>query len=379
MRRIALSIVLAGATALLSACQPVVAPLPSVQLPGAPSTAGDRPVPPSIDATGSSDVTAKLQRFLRSVEPGETVRFPEGGRYRIDGTVRLIDQHDLAIEGNGAELFAVTSGDRTRSILRIEGGSGFVIRDLVFTGANPAAGTGDAAYRSSREAQHGVEILGANDITLDDIVVTDVYGDFVYIGGRNVRQPDRSWQFSWSEGIVVRESRFVRNGRQGIAITAGSDVLIEDNVIKHTRRATFDIEPSGPRGGARNVRIVGNDVGPGRLNFVTISGRGTQVSGITVAENDLARPFQLVAKSSDRSRRSDLVVRDNRSTQALGSPNAAIELHDFSGAVVEGNTIPLKTGRGMAAVGLTRSCGVVVGDNDFPGESQRIRGPNPPC
>ncbi|HET6361721.1 MAG TPA: hypothetical protein VFH11_06655, partial [Gemmatimonadota bacterium] len=132
------------------------------------------PPPPStgtglkaIDATGTWDVTGPLNSYLASVPNGSVIQLPAGARYRVEGIVRLVGRKNLTIEGNGALLFANSTGSgatpppgfdrnwpRNRYHLEIRGGSGIVIRNLVVRGANPNAGMNDAAYVSALEAQH---------------------------------------------------------------------------------------------------------------------------------------------------------------------------------------------------------------------------------
>lgn len=322
-------------------------------------------VPVAIDATGGSDVTRDLQSFLQGVPDGSTVQFPAGARYRVEGTLRLVDRRDLTFAGNGALVFATTEGDRTRSQWRIEGGGGFVFRDLAVRGANPQAGLGDGAYRARLEAQHGFDVLGVDGFRLERVTVTDTYGDFVYLGG--LRRT--SGRATWTSNVDIRDSVFERNGRQGISLTGAEDVVIEANRIGETRRATFDIEPNGPGGGARRVRIAGNEVGPGRLLFVAMGGVAGKVDRVEIVGNRLARPLNIVVQANDQRRRSNIVIRDNVSTATFGSTRAAIVLHDIDGAEVTGNRQRFDGRAGGVAVESRRSCRVAVGGNSFEGAS----------
>ena len=76
-------------------------------------------VPDSIDATGATDVTDALQDFLATVADGSTIAFPEGGQYRVDGSIGINTKRNLTIEGNGATVFATTEGERNRTQLNI--------------------------------------------------------------------------------------------------------------------------------------------------------------------------------------------------------------------------------------------------------------------
>ena len=74
--------------------------------------------------------------------------------------------------------------------------------------------------------------------------------------------------------IWIHDNYLRRNGRQGVTVTHGFNVVIERNDIGDKRRATFDLEPGSQRGCIRNVWIRNNKVGPGRLMFVVGHGSG---------------------------------------------------------------------------------------------------------
>jgi hypothetical protein len=321
--------------------------------------------PASIDATGATDVTKQLVDFIKGVPDGSTISFPSGARYRIEGTLLIDNRKDLTFEGNGAEFFATTEGYRERSHWWLRNSDGITIRDVIVRGANPNAGTDAAAYFADREGQHGFDLGGARNVLLERVTVTDVYGDFVYIG------LDKS---GWSKRVTVRDSTFERNGRQGFAITAGEDVLIERNRISEVRRATFDIEPNAPHWGARRITISDNDIGPGRLNFMSGHGSAAPVEDIVVRNNRLTgRPMNISLEAPESKRRSNISIIGNVSDRSFGSPVAAIRITGFDGVTIQDNVIPLAAGRNMTGVHLMSSCQIVVSGNQFTNASQEVK------
>jgi hypothetical protein len=316
--------------------------------------------PSGIDATGSSDVTARLQAFLDSVPDGSTISFPAGARYRVEGTLRLVKRNNLTVIGNGALFYAQTPGDRSRSHWALEGGSNIVIRTMTIKGANPFAGTGVEAYDSSREAQHAISAGNVLGLEIDHVTATDVYGDFVYLGA----------QFGgWVENAYIHDNHFERNGRQGISVTGGRNVRIVNNYIGQTRRSTFDLEPNGDRWGADNVLIANNVIGDGRLLFLASAGKGP-VSNVTVRNNVLHRPMTVKVEASDGTRRQNFVITDNVADVKYGTNGgAALTFVRVDGVTVTGNTQPIQLNRGTVGVKATESCGVKVAGNSFPGSA----------
>jgi hypothetical protein len=329
---------------------------------------GQEAVPGGIDATGASDVTAALQALIDRTPDGGVVQLDAGGAYRMEGTLVMEERHRLRIEGNGARIFATTIGDGSRSHLRIIGGSDLAVRNLEIRGANPHAGIEGDAYVPALEGQHGIRIEGATDVELDGVRVSDVHGDFVYLG-RHL-EDDR-----WTERVWIHDSTFARSGRQGISVTGGRDIVIEHNTITDVRMATIDLEPH-PSFGAENIHVIENRFGPVRLISIAATGGG-RVDTVVVARNTLrGQALRLIANPPDGTRRQRYWIVDNTSdTPANRTP---IRFADIDGIVVTGNRQAV-AGAGEALVELIHTCGVSIGGNDMKPGTLPFTGVGEPC
>ncbi len=315
-------------------------------------------VPATIDMRGGGDVTQQLNAFLASVPDGSTVTFPEDARYMIDDTLLLSGRNSLTIDGNGAEFFTKAIGYRERSHWKFNGGSNITLRNLVIRGANPAGGTAVEAANQALEAQHGVSIKGVNGFVLEGATITDTYGDFVYVGDSgNI----------WANAVTIRNSVMARSGRQGIAITAGQNVMIDHNSISEVRRSTFDLEPNSVRGGAVNVTITANQIGAGRLKVLASGGRGGRIDNIVFSNNTINREISIFVIAPAGSRRSGFHITGNTSTVTTNF--APINLTRVDGAVISGNTQVFggKQVEDHPVVTLKESC-ASVGPNSFVGK-----------
>ncbi|MGI8536747.1 MAG: right-handed parallel beta-helix repeat-containing protein [Mycobacteriales bacterium] len=320
----------------------------------AQAVGGSVVVPSSIDSTGQADVTAKLNAFFASVPDGSTVVLKAAGTYRIEGTVVIAEKNNLILDGNGAKTITETIGDRSRQHIRLVRGSNIIIRDLTIKGANPYAGTSDAAYVSRLEAQHGINVAGTRGLELDRVTVTDVYGDFIYLG----KAGD-----AWSEDVRIHDSTFARNGRQGLAITAARRVRFDHNTIQDTRRATFDLEPNGAGWGVEDVLIDNNVVGSGRLNFLSAVGRGP-VNRVKIQNNVLKGKSMNGTVGNSLDRRSDWIVSGNTSDRSYGNPGGRVmTFQRVNGVVFTDNTQPVDLRREMVGTNLYDVCGFTVESN----------------
>jgi len=318
-----------------------------------PSAAGIGAVE-AIDTTGRSDVTTQLQALIDRTPDGGVVRLEPSAIYRVDGTLLLEERHRLRIEGNGARIVATTTAVHQRRHLQINGGSNLTVSDLEIQGANPHAGLDDRGYVPELEGQHGISLEGVTDVQLDRVHIHDTYGDHVYVS----RHPKNR---RWSEGIWIHDSIFERSGRQGIAVVAARDVVIERNTFADMRRATVDLEPNGQGWGAENIHILDNTIGKGRLLFVAAGGGGP-VNQVVIARNELrGRPMNFWVIPPENQRRQRFWIVDNASdTPAATAP---LRFTRADGVMVHGNRQPIR-GAGQALANATDSCDVAVMAND---------------
>jgi hypothetical protein len=338
-------------------------------------------VPSSIDASGSQDVTQQLNDFIARTPDDTVIRFPTGAHYRVEDVVSLLDKHHLTLDGNGATLFETTQGYRERCILSVVGGSDITIRGFHLRGANPMGGV-TGRYVASLEAQHGIWLHGPERVLIDDNTITDVWGDFVYLGARPLqpaplRAPSRD--------VTVVHNTMTRNGRQGIALVAALRVRIADNKISDVRRTVFDMEPNNAGATVADVTIENNLIGTHRLGFVAAWGRGS-VNAVRVADNTLVGGAMnsSINKPLAGSRRNWTFV-GNKSDRTFGNPAGAVVIaRGVEGIAFRDNVQPMERREPkdlpMSSLRLVSSCGGVASGNVMGrfGDQQLV-GDDPPC
>jgi hypothetical protein len=324
------------------------------------TTSGVLTPPATIDRTGTQDVTAAMQAWLTKVPHHSTISFPAGAKYRAEGTLAIRRRNDIVVQGNGATFFATQISDvRDQAQWVLENDSNIVFSNLTIRGTHPNGGQDDDAYVPAREAQHGVLVQGGERIELRNLTITDVFGDFIYVG----RSPSPT--FGRPVDVSIHDNVMRRNGRQGVSVTDGTNVLIERNDIRDTRRATIDFEP-GDSSGVENAVVRDNKIGPGRLMFVAGHGMG-DISNISITNNTLTGHsigIDLAAESGDR--RHSVVVQGNISDTPEANPRGALMRfvrYDF--VDVRNNVNPTPATRQMSTVGTYDSCKVTSVNNDL--------------
>jgi len=326
-------------------------------------------VPAAIASDCSVDVTQALAAWIASVANHSTLVFREGGCYRVDGTLRIDDRTGLVFEGRGATLKAVEEADPRRRHILASGGGDLVFRNLTVVGNHPHGGTSVEAYSAAREFQHAFALAGVQGARLERIRASDVWGDFVYIG------PDlRGGRTVWSRNVAVENSTFERNGRQGIAIVAGEDILISNNRLDQVRRATFNMEPTTEEWGARRVRIVNNVTGRGRLLWFSSVGAGSNVSDIVIAGNTMQESTgtPVVHMVAPHGARRGPVLIENNTFSVGGSPAPGFRFGRVSGITIRNNRATFAAKRLMTAVGLEDAHQVTIQGNRFCGAARVV-------
>jgi Right handed beta helix region len=339
-----------------SPAQPVVEP--PVIPERTPASAGLVDAPASIDATGGQDVTSAIQAFIDATPDGSTIRFVPAGRYRIEGTIHVLRRTNLTIDGRGATFVATQqTADPDRAHWWIDASTDIQLRDLTVEGAHPAPGT----YVAGFEWQHAIQIYGGSDIEIGPgITTTNNQGDGVYVA-------------RWADGVHIHDCRISWNGRMGVAVVAGRNVVVERCRLDHIAYSAFDIEPNegtDPPEGAERITFRDNEVdGPVFSKFLGMSGYGpiSQVlvtrNHVTGAQNGIAvdaRPIE------GTPRRSDITITDNVGDGVFGGFDAVMDFETVDRLTVVGNRQAVAPGGIVFALGGDWT-DVRIEDNDCPG------------
>jgi hypothetical protein len=325
-------------------------------------------IPDSIDGSGRVDVSAALTEFLAALPDGATVRMPASTRYRVDAGLEIRDARDLTIRGEGATLFAPDDGagadpptrpqrrgwPRSRRLLTIANSRDVWISGLSLQGPN----TGGASL-DDLEGQAGLFVAQSTNIYFNGVAVRDVWGDGVTVVGA-------------SRGVYVSNSVFDHIGRQGVAVTNATDVVVESNRFDHVARSVFDVEPVRAW---RAERIVfhDNDIGDYENFVLAAVGGGANVTDIDLTRNRITAGRGLtVFAGFVKQPRSGLTITDNESsvaaTPALGA--TPIRITNYSNVTIADNVGPVADG--LDAIALNAVCDPIIESNEWPGAEREI-------
>jgi hypothetical protein len=316
-------------------------------------------LPPSIDATGGSDVSAALAAFLGSVGNG-TATTPKVVAYRPDGIYRLDNADALRLSGR-SYLTLWGGGDGTAGKgAQVKAGAAFGKanpRGVIATVWSPCTGLRFEGFRiygnvpagqytHGVEGQHALMVFAGSDISYVRNYSTGLTGDCVSVGGAS--------DHSWPTRINVTDNFSDGNGRMAFSIVQGRDVVFARNKIDRCGLFVFDIEPDDTQQGAINCQFVDNEAFAYGLSsyytdyFFAADGAAAVVDGITVSRNKVHGGYGLRSTSeaprdaTGKAMRRNITLEDNVSDKSLAERWAYFAHVD--GLVVRRNTQPGSAG-----------------------------------
>jgi hypothetical protein len=315
----------------------------------APVTSATYTVPGSIDASGSSDVSAALNNWIdRTVPNGSIIDFPDSGTFLLSEGIKLGNRSNLVIRGNGSTLrLAGSGGSHLASAFVLgwsyrlgywTGGNAHVsIRGFTIVGTDPTPGTFGGG-----ENQQAIRCNGSTFIEVSNVTVKAVYGDGVFVDN--------------CDDVWVHDTHVVTAGRNGLTVVQGARVLAENNDYDRVGYVTFDDEPNFSTEASRNITFRNNTAGTWGLDFVSIDGghRGASIRNITITGNvTTGKALSCNINNGGAVQMANIVFSGNISAVAASGPRLFFAYID--GLTVTDNVQPLVSGQ---LAKITNSTGV---------------------
>lgn len=243
---------------------------------------------------------------------------------------------------------------RTRCHVLLKNSKNITIEGLKVIGPNSNGGTGSAAYVGALEAQHAIWVADCENITIDGLDASYIYGDGIYLRRVN--------------NCVIKNSLIHHNGRQGIAIIDSSNVIVYNNHLHDIRRSHIDLENNSDKEMQRNIVIDDNLFGRSRLGWIANGGRG-RTEDVIISNNTLDKDDFMVTMGRGPLTKNVTII-NNKSNQFRGNPQGTImRFFNVDGLFVHGNVAPGQPYRNMYLMGCKEGStkNVVLGDNQVAG------------
>jgi hypothetical protein len=355
-----------------------------------------------LDPTGATDVSDGLNFwFVRGLTSGAipagsaghptTVRFPANARYRVEYGLTLggsgsdrahpgVPKHrvsHLVIDLNGGTLFqhdntAFKGGKppvqpRRRwgvQLLKLRFVDDVTVRNGTIAG-NHATAT-DATF-GARAAWHGIQINGGSGVTIRNMTIRNVWGDFVYLG-RAVEQSTKT--SAHNRNVLIDNVDMHVNGRQGVTVNDADGLVVRDSSITSVARFVIDSEPL-PKAVVRDVTFTRNTWTGGGLGFFNMrAGRGVEVGDLALTDNTWIRGHLRVAIAGARTANGSVLVRhgltitgNTGAATGKAARSTLVNVRGWTGVKVAGNTDYVRAK--VKPLRLANSPGAVTSPNAF--------------
>ena len=345
-----LRLVSARGLSLAFSCALVATSFVSVQ---AAESRTSAPIPAAIPADCSADATEAILAWVASVPDRSVLTFAPRACYLLAETLEVSGRRGLRFEGNRS-TFRSASLEGEHPLWRFVDSKGIVLRSMTLNGAYADGGT----FSAELQHAHGIDLRGSS-VDIGNVTITDVAGDCVYFG-RALASATRS-------SGTLHESACLRSGRNGVAVVAGDDIVVQRVRTEAIGYNVFDVEPNPGRGyGSDNVRFSGNTIGSYARNAYSIVESGPIRNQFFVDNRVVGHGLKVAVGDPTRAgfRPARVTITGNRS-QAAQAP-AAVNVDNVDGLTVEANTVALTGGPMISVRG---SCGLVIRGNRYPGGS----------
>lgn len=286
-------------------------------------------VPSSIKADCSVDVATQLNDWLDSLPNNTLVHLAANGCYRAESAIIIKNKVAFYVYGDGAKIMRTTANgqaDGNYRHLHIVASSYVGVRDLTIVGQKKP----ETGYIVASEDEAGLALYGVSHATFDNLNISHVHGDFVYMNNHGSL---------WNTNITIENSTFDDAGRQGTAMNAVDTILFTHNSISGQHRSMFDFEVDGKQGGARNVTIDNNVVGGGANYFLTVTGGGPEVKNIIVSNNTVHRGMHTQVDAPDGKGFQWGPVSIINNVSDRGGNGTVIEMHGVKDGLIQGNSV----------------------------------------
>ncbi|ANU22493.1 S-layer homology domain-containing protein [Planococcus donghaensis] len=195
------------------------------------------------------DDTQFIQNAIdfQSSKGGGVVYFNKG-EYLIDSTKSITLRDNITLEfEQGAILKAIPNSAERYEIVKIHN-----VKNVNITGQVSIVGDRSEHTSSLGEWGVGISIRGAQDINIENVSISDSWGDGIYIGNTSKK--------NYSENIKINNSNFDNNRRQGITVVSVKKLEIINATITNTNgispQSGIDIEPNNSTQFLKDIKII---------------------------------------------------------------------------------------------------------------------------
>lgn len=292
-----------------------------------------------------ADSAAAIEAAISSCPDGSTVMFPRRAVYHQTSTIDLENRKNLTIEGRRSRFVSsIPNSAEPEPNFRITGGHNVTFRDLHVEGNFKLADRRSlerVTQLAVNQFNAGVAIHGGDGITLEDIRVTNTFGDLILLVPTGWSPNDAKVSSGVPRNVRVVRLKGDGAARHCVAITAAEGFLLADSILEDCWYGGVDIEPDAPGESVRRVHLVNNSFDGFNLFAIALPKTVSDMSGIeirgnrTLTSGDTCSPTLLAGSEDSAQRLLNLVVEEN----FIRSNGTGMSLTSIEGGAIRRNRI----------------------------------------
>ena len=327
----------------------------------------------NVDPANSQD---DIERAIQGCPPG-TVLFPANKHYELTDTIRLEHLTNRVIDGNGSTFKKVRSTPvgRAHPNFLLSRARNVTLRNLTISGTWRGSGRGKTSRRPCpivkgtrlcNQFDHGITIAGGRNITVSDVRIENVFGDFVAVQPSEKDNPEMPAQ------IRIERLTGHRAAREGVFVAAVTGFWLTDSSLTDCDQSCFDAESDVPNHPLKNGHVVNNSINGSRFSAITVPDPGVNgaVDGWEIRGNQIKAPSDncmpqifVGYRNPDNGRFLNMVTEDNM----IVTKGHGVKYVDVASGAVRNNAVTLvgdpRCGSGYGPVELQNSRRVKVSGN----------------
>ncbi|MCK9414716.1 MAG: right-handed parallel beta-helix repeat-containing protein [Prolixibacteraceae bacterium] len=325
---------------------------------------------------GVTDDTAALQAAVDQVAGTDgTVLVPDG-TYMINAITHLNLKSKMTLRmTSGAVLKALANNKDNYAIVSI-----IQVRDVIVIGGTVQ---GERAMHTGTTGEWGMGICidGSTNVTIQDVIAKDCWGDGFFIDSLTGAAKRQSFNVVL-DGVIADNNR-----RQGLSIAQVDGLIVKNSIFRNTQGrapgAGIDIEPDDNET-AENIQILNsqflNNAGGGiflwlNQKFPNTFLENVTIDGNTIVDNGAVGSQGIVLYCLTAQKVTNNIIRNNY--------KYAMTVDCSSGGFITGNTVSntrTDAGAGMGGIyirdateGRSAAINNTVTGNTITGHSQNMR------
>ena len=255
---------------------------------GGPGQGPPCPIDPS---DGQDAITAAIA----GCPDGSTVVFPAGRTYHQNDEISVVGRRNLVIDGNGSTFVSSAPNEPNATIYQarpnwqVVEGTNVVLKNMTIRG-NLAPGP--RGILPGNQYNAGVIVYGGTDISITDVSVFSVFGEFVVSNPSGFFHGGGALDGQVPTNVRVIRLRGEHAARQCVSATAAQGFWLEDSTVSDCYQNGVDIEPDVAGERIRDVHILRNTISAYYFAAITVptAYQSGDVDGVEIRDNRTTSP-----------------------------------------------------------------------------------------